>query len=141
MPSYIEIDKQATFPSASNAAKVIFGINSDGFPVTVNENGSVVPSGGVLTVSNSNISSSTLQLDLKPSSLYKIELQGDGEIQLNNPTEGGQYIFILKQLVGGENITWPVNVVWVDNYELKLPALESIVDSSFNVSELPAGAA
>ena len=41
MPSYIELDKQASFPSASNAGKVIFGIDTLGQAVTVNDQGIV----------------------------------------------------------------------------------------------------
>jgi hypothetical protein len=41
MPSYIELDKQLSFPSSSNPGKIIFGVNSSGETVTVNSNGVV----------------------------------------------------------------------------------------------------
>ncbi len=46
MPSYIVIDKNNTFPSAPNSNKVVFGVDSSGNPITVNENGVVTPVGG-----------------------------------------------------------------------------------------------
>jgi hypothetical protein len=44
MPSYIELDKQSTLPSSSNTGKVIFGINTSGEIVTVDDNGVVTTS-------------------------------------------------------------------------------------------------
>jgi hypothetical protein len=46
MPSYIELDKQGSFPSAPNSSKVIAGANASGQLVTVDENGAVTPVGG-----------------------------------------------------------------------------------------------
>jgi hypothetical protein len=48
MPSYIEIDKEASFPTASNVGKVVFGVNTSGNAVLVNNTGNitVIGSGG-----------------------------------------------------------------------------------------------
>jgi hypothetical protein len=42
MPSYIELDQNATFPSASGAGKVVFGINVLGAAVVVDDNGNTL---------------------------------------------------------------------------------------------------
>jgi len=39
MPSYIELDKQGSFPAASNVGKTILGVNSDGTLQLTNSNG------------------------------------------------------------------------------------------------------
>ena len=39
MASYIELDKQASFPASSNIGKVIFGVDSNGNVITTNNNG------------------------------------------------------------------------------------------------------
>ena len=39
MPSYIELDKQASLPASSNAGKVIFGINTSGEPEFTDSSG------------------------------------------------------------------------------------------------------
>ena len=39
MPSYIELDKQSSFPPSSNVGKVIFGINSSGEVILKNSDG------------------------------------------------------------------------------------------------------
>ena len=39
MPSYIELDKQASLPAASNTGKVVFGINTAGEPEFTDSNG------------------------------------------------------------------------------------------------------
>jgi hypothetical protein len=133
MPSYIEIDKQASFPSASNAGKVIFGVNTSGNVVTVNENGTISDySTSNISIISNTISSSVLSIDLDSSTLHKITLAGDGEIQLNNPVTGSKYTLVIKQTVGGENITWPANIVWVDNKRMLMPCLDSVRDESFN---------
>ena len=46
MASYIELDKQGSFPPASDAGKVIFGINSSGNITLTNSSGVTTPSGG-----------------------------------------------------------------------------------------------
>jgi hypothetical protein len=48
MPSYIVIDKNNSCPSAPNSNKVVFGVNSSGDPVTVDNSGNVtvIGSGG-----------------------------------------------------------------------------------------------
>lgn len=43
MPSYIEFDKESSFPSSSNISKVIFGINSTGQAVVVDSSGNTLP--------------------------------------------------------------------------------------------------
>ncbi len=46
MPSYIELDKQGSFPSSSNAGKVILGVNTSGQVITTNSSGQTSPVGG-----------------------------------------------------------------------------------------------
>ena len=47
MPSYIELDKQSSFPAASNVGKVILGISSSGAICVTNSDGTTSnPTGG-----------------------------------------------------------------------------------------------
>jgi len=45
MPSYIELDKEGSFPPSSNVGKVIFGIDINGNAALTNENGETTPIG------------------------------------------------------------------------------------------------
>jgi hypothetical protein len=45
MPSYIELDKQGSFPPSSNVGKVILGVNSSGNVTLTNESGTTTPVG------------------------------------------------------------------------------------------------
>ena len=45
MPSYIELDKQATFPPSSNMGKIILGINTGGVLVLSDSNGNTAVAG------------------------------------------------------------------------------------------------
>jgi hypothetical protein len=55
MPSYIELDKQASFPPSSNIGKLIFGVNTSGDATLTNVNGvtSVIGGGGGNTCNQS----------------------------------------------------------------------------------------
>ena len=46
MPSYIELDKQASFPSSSNAGNVILGVNTLGQVTLTNNDGQTTPISG-----------------------------------------------------------------------------------------------
>ena len=46
MPSYIELDKQGSFPPASNDGKVIFGVDTSGNVTITNVSGTTTPIGG-----------------------------------------------------------------------------------------------
>ena len=86
------------------------------------------------SISSSVISTSIATLDLEYNKIHKIVLEGNGEIQLTNPITGSQYTIIIKQMVGGEDLTWPANVVWVDNRPMQLPSLNSVRDTLFDTT-------
>ena len=46
MPSYIELDKQGSFPPSSDVGKVIFGVATNGSATLTNVNGETTPIGG-----------------------------------------------------------------------------------------------
>lgn len=74
MPSYIELDQNATFPSASGAGKVIFGINVLGAAVVVDDNGNT------LMLSQSAATGS---------GIFSGSFYGDGSGLTNVPGTGG----------------------------------------------------
>jgi len=74
MPSYIELDQNATFPSASGAGKVVFGINALGAAVVVDDNGNT------LMLSQSAATGS---------GIFSGSFYGDGSGLTNVPGTGG----------------------------------------------------
>ena len=74
MPSYIELDQNTTFPSASGAGKVVFGINVLGSAVVVDSNGNT------LVLSQSAATGS---------GIFSGSFYGDGSGLTNVPGTGG----------------------------------------------------
>jgi hypothetical protein len=90
MPSYIELDKQALFPSASNAGKVIFGVDTSGQATLTNSAGQTTPVGGggsidtgsfATTGSNTFIGNQTISgsIDFGDGSLIQSISQSSGD--------------------------------------------------------------
>jgi hypothetical protein len=74
MPSYIELDQNATFPNASGPGKVVFGINALGAAVVVDDNGNT------LMLSQSAATGS---------GIFSGSFYGDGSGLTNVPGTGG----------------------------------------------------
>jgi len=74
MPSYIELDQNATFPNASGPGKVVFGINALGAAVVVDDNGNT------LMLSQSAATGS---------GIFSGSFSGDGSGLTNVPGTGG----------------------------------------------------
>jgi len=52
-----------------------------------------------------------VNIDLSLGNIYKLVLSGDTTITFSAP-QSAKYILIIKQGVGGNDVTWPVNVLW-----------------------------
>jgi hypothetical protein len=62
MPSYIELDKQSTFPSSSDVGKLIFGVNTSNEATLTDSNGTTYNFG---TGSTNNLNYQTYDIDLQ----------------------------------------------------------------------------
>ena len=72
MPSYIELDKNASFPSASGEGRVILGVDTaSGLTLTTNS-GSIIPVGGIISTTRNEISQSIINGSLMAGSSYRI---------------------------------------------------------------------
>ena len=87
MPSYIELDQQASFPSASAVGKVILGVSTEGTIVSVDKDGATTPVG----------KSFELPYDLYESKLSPLE-----PVSTKNPLTAGEYLTpnAVYQIVG-----------------------------------------
>lgn len=111
MPSYIELDKQSTFPSSSDVSKLIFGVNTSNEATLTDSNGTTYNFG---TGSTNNLNYQTYDIDLSlgtysilGTGVYRI-LTGDdtntNTIDLPDPSGsvGGTIILINNDTVGNQ---------------------------------------
>ena len=98
MPSYIELDKRSTFPSASNAGKAILGI-------TAANQVAVTNSDGVTTIVGANIAPYTASYNAYAAKLTQIN---EGTLTSGYLTIGKTYL--LDAYVGGDDFSNVANV-------------------------------
>lgn len=115
MPSYIELDKQSTFPSSSDAGKLIFGVNTSNEATLTDSNGTTYNFG---TGSTNNLNYQTYDIDLSlgtysisGTGVYRIS-RGDNTstntINLPDPLSlvGGTIVLINNDTSGNETATF-----------------------------------
>ena len=95
MPSYIELDKQSSFPNSSNTGKVIFGINSSGEVVLTNSDGTTNNFGSGSS-SSTNLSINTFTMGDKVSFTKtdygsEVDIIISGELEITRRTSSGIY--------------------------------------------------
>jgi hypothetical protein len=111
MPSYIELDKQGSFPPSSNIGKLIFGVNTSGDATLTNVNGvtSVIGGGGGTGIQIPQpIVLITGATDASPSTGISIQFadtgfdftQGNPEIFLFRWKNGGSKTYRISQFAG-----------------------------------------
>ena len=113
MPSYIELDKQSSFPSSSDVSKLIFGVNTSNEATLTDSNGTTYNFG-----SGSTIDYQTYEIDLLAGTysilgtgVYRIS-RGDNSstntINLPDPSSfvGGTIILINNDTVANESATF-----------------------------------
>ena len=93
MPSYIELNKQSTFPSSSNVGNLIFGVNTSGQATFTDSSGNTTTIGGnasLITLTKSNADILISSSALIPSQYYLItsasSLYGNTDIVLQAAT-------------------------------------------------------
>jgi hypothetical protein len=73
MPSYIELDKNPTIPSATAEGKVILGVTTQGNLTITNNTGNILPvGGGMVTITREEIQTLVESGSLTPGTYYKI---------------------------------------------------------------------
>ena len=99
MPSYIELDKQALFPSSSNAGKVIFGVDNSGQATITDSAGQTIPVGGggsINTGSFATTGSNTFTGNQTISG--SIDFGGGSQIQSVSQSSGDGYGYTTLEL-------------------------------------------
>lgn len=72
MASYIELDKNASFPAASGEGRVVLGVDTTNTLTITTNSGSVIPVGGIITTTWSEVSQSIAVGGLLAGTLYRI---------------------------------------------------------------------
>jgi len=103
MPSYIELDKNASVPASSDASKLIISLNSIGQLVVTNSTGnSSFPITGLFTYPDINLSSGSYTIS--GGGVYEIVNANSGELYFPDPTSlTGQTITVINS-DGGTSI-------------------------------------
>jgi hypothetical protein len=96
MPSYIELDKNASVPASSNVSKLILSLNSLGQLVVTNSTGnSSFPITGLFTYPDINLSSGSYTIS--GGGVYEIVNANSGELYFPDPTSlTGQTITVIN---------------------------------------------
>jgi hypothetical protein len=115
MPSYIELDKQSSFPSSSDVSKLIFGVNTSNEATLTDSNGTTYNFG---TGTTNNLNYQTYNIDLATAAysisgtgVYRIS-RGDNTstntINLPDPSGliGGVIILINNDTSGNQTATF-----------------------------------
>lgn len=119
MPSYIELDKNASLPAASSAGKIVLGVNTSGALQLTNNNGTAIP------VSGGDISSLSLTVNtdsIGPKVSFTKTNYGTetdviiaGELEIARGNNGGIFNKAVEQSYN-QNTGTPAGTAWNSKY-------------------------